>query len=43
MGKSPKDYGLQHLYRSEDILVPRTRDVIDALDVPILEGCNAAR
>ena len=40
MGKSLKDYGLQHLCRSEDILVQRTRDVIDA---PIPEACNAAR
>ncbi|XP_057518502.1 uncharacterized protein LOC130799428 [Amaranthus tricolor] len=43
MGKSLKDYGLQHICRSEDILVQRTRDVIDALDAPIPEACNAAR
>ena len=43
MGKSLKDYGLQHLCRSEDILVQRTRDVIDALDAPNPEACNAAR
>lgn len=43
MGKSLKVYVLQHLCRSEYTLVQRTGNVIDALDAPILEACNAAR
>ncbi|XP_056697313.1 uncharacterized protein [Spinacia oleracea] len=43
MGKSFRDFGLQHLNDFQDEEFRRTKDIIDALDAPIPRDCIDAR
>ncbi|XP_056691790.1 uncharacterized protein [Spinacia oleracea] len=43
MGKSFRDFGLQHLNDFQDEEFRRTKDIIDALDAPIPQDCIDAR
>ncbi|XP_074302948.1 uncharacterized protein LOC141637287 [Silene latifolia] len=39
MGKSLRTFGLAHLSETQDIVLRRTRDIIDALNAPIPKEC----
>ncbi|XP_074299760.1 uncharacterized protein LOC141630921 [Silene latifolia] len=43
MGKSLRTFGLAHLSETQDIVLRRTRDIIDALNAPIPKECVKCR
>ncbi|XP_074265068.1 uncharacterized protein LOC141587485 [Silene latifolia] len=43
MGKSLRTFGLSHLSETQDIVLRRTRDIIDALNAPIPKECVKCR